>query len=221
MFLGSRVVKEDGSEGKWTESPSAIRIFAGLLPYERGGEPINDFQRYELLSKSMVQPNTEAPNDYKALMSVGPFFMGYGTTLLLDFAYTAGEGLEDFLDNAAFMKLMYNGTWIDKDKNPSTGVNGREAIFIGDEGSAKNGIYPDPCNSDEKVKVAVRDTLWVNGDCYEETQLWNHPDCFKGTMTFQNFKTGINGRETQMFWVTSVTPRRPACAPSSATASSA
>ena len=74
VLLGTQTVMGDGTLEKMRESPSAIRIFAGLLPYERGGEPINDFQRYELLSKSVFQPNTEAPNDYKALMSVGPFF---------------------------------------------------------------------------------------------------------------------------------------------------
>ncbi len=209
VLLGTRVVTGNGDEEKWEETPSAIRIFAGLLPYERGGEPINDFQRYELLSRGVFQPNTEAPNDYKALMSVGPFSMGYGQTILLDFAYTAGEGLDEFLDNAAFMKLMYDGTWIDKDKNPATGVNGREAIFIGNEGSAKDGVSPDPCAGAEKVKVAVRDTLWINGDCSDEMALWNYSECFKGTMTFNNFKTGINGRETQMNWITSVTPPAP------------
>ncbi|MCX5753154.1 MAG: hypothetical protein NTW97_05845 [Candidatus Krumholzibacteria bacterium] len=209
VLLGTQMVMSDGTAERLQESPAAIRIFAGLLPYERGGEPINDFQRYELLSRSVFQPNTDQPNDYKALMSVGPFFLGPGQSIALDIAYTAGKGLDEFLDNAAYMKLIYNGTWVDKDKNRNTGVNGRESIFIGDEGSAKDGIYPDPCNSQEKVKVAVRDTIWINADCFEETELWNYPDCFKGSMYFRDFQTGINGRESRINWITSETPPPP------------
>ena len=117
----------------------------------------------------MFQPNTDAPNDYKALMSVGPFSLAPGQTILLDIAYAAGQGLDEFLDNAAFMKLIYNGTWVNMDKDSETGIDGREAIFIGTEASAKDGVSPDPCADAEKVKVAVRDTLWINGDCCDET----------------------------------------------------
>jgi hypothetical protein len=210
VLLGTRMLAWDGKWENMNDTPAAIHVFAGLLPYERGGEPINDFQRYELLSDGVFQPNTTTPNDYKTLMSVGPFFLGPGQTIELNIAYSAGEGLDDFLDNAAFMKLIYNGTWVNMDKNNSTGVDGRESIFIGDEGSAKNGIYPDPCWSpDLKVKVPVRDTMWVNGDCFEERTLWEYPYCYKGSVLLKDFKTGINGRETQIPWITSTTPPAP------------
>ena len=39
VLLGTQTVLGDGAIEKMRESPSAIRIFAGLLPYERGGEP--------------------------------------------------------------------------------------------------------------------------------------------------------------------------------------
>ncbi len=209
VLLGTRMLVGPDEWENMNDSPASIRVFAGLLPYERGGEPINDFQRYELLSSGVIQPNTETPNDYKALMSVGPFFLGPGQTIELNFAYSAGEGLDEFLDNAAFMKLIYNGMWVNKDKNNSTGIDGRESIFIGSENSAKDGIYPDPCWSTEKVKVAVRETLWVNGDCFEEKELWEHPFCYKGSMLLRDFKTGINGRETRIPWITSTTPPPP------------
>jgi hypothetical protein len=209
VLLGTQMLMRDGSVEKLRESPNAIRIFAGLLPYERGGEPINDFQRYELLSRSEFQPNTDQPNDYKALMSVGPFSLSPGQSIGLDIAYAAGEGFEAFLDNAAFMKLIYSGAWIDKDKNRNTGVSGRESIFIGDPNSALNGISPDPCANAEKVKVAVRDTLWINADCSEESELWNYSECFKGSMLFRDYQTGINGRETQINWIASEPPPPP------------
>jgi hypothetical protein len=209
VLLGVQMTMPDGTVEKLQDTPTAIRIFAGLLPYERGGEPINDFQRYELLSKRQIQPNTEDPNDYKVLLSVGPFFLAPGQAIRLDIAYSAGEGLDEFLDNAAFMKLIYNGTWVDKDKNPKTGINGRESIFVGNEMSAKDGMYPDPCFSEEKVKVAVRDTIWINGDCSEEKELWEYPECYKGTLRLSDFQTGMNGREAQVNWITSETPPPP------------
>ena len=95
VLLGSRMLGRTGPKGHGRNLLRSIRIFAGLLPYERGGEPINDFQRYELLSNGVTQPNTTTPNDYKALMSVGPFFLGPGQTIELDFAYSAGEGLDE------------------------------------------------------------------------------------------------------------------------------
>lgn len=209
VLLGTQMVMGNGTVEKMQEFPSAIRIFAGLLPYERGGEPINDFQRYELLSKREFQPDTETPNDYKALISVGPFFLAPRQSILLDIAYVAGEGLDGFLDNAAYAKLVYSGTWVDKDKKPKTGIDGREAIFIGDANSALNGVSPDPCAGADKIKVAERDTLWINGDCFDEKELWEYPDCFKGTTLFRDFRTGVNGRETQINWITSVTPPAP------------
>jgi hypothetical protein len=218
VLLGTHMVMQEGfnpgkgsTETEWEmySSPSAIRIFAGLLPYADGGEPINDFQRYEILSKSEFQPNTENPNDYKALMSVGPFSLAPGQAILLDVAYVAGEGLDEFRDNAAYMKLIYQGTWVDRDKDPKTGIDGRETMFIGDEYSATLGIYLDPCASGEKVKVAIKDTVWINADCYEERMMFKYPDCFVGTLQLKDFQTGVDGKEAQINWITSETPPAP------------
>ena len=88
------------------------------------------------------------------------------------------------------MKLIYNGTWVDKDKNRNTGIDGREAIFIGNESSAKDGVYPDPCADAPKVKVAVRDTLWINGDCFDEQELWELSGLLQGVDALQGFSDG-------------------------------
>jgi hypothetical protein len=209
VLLGTRMVFANGEEWDLGASPQAIRIFAGLLPYEDGGEPVNDFQRYETLSKHVMQPNTETPNDYKALMSVGPYDVYYGASLQIDIAFAAGEGLEGFLDNAAEAKLAWEGVWFDKDKNPLTGINGREYPYVGNKYSMEFGVSPDPCLGLPNVKVAKGDTLWINNDCYEELRMWNFPDCHKGDMLFKDFQTGTKGREAQMHWVTQMAPPPP------------
>jgi hypothetical protein len=187
--------------------PTAIRVFAGLLPFAKGGEPINDYERYSSMSEPVMQGPTETPNDYKVLMSVGPFYaLVPDYPIGLDIAFVSGEGLNGFLDNAAMAKYVYNGTWVNKDKNPKTGVLGREQLIIGDESTAKDplGIDPDPCDdTDEHIKLNKFDTLWVNGDCGEELSLWNYGGCYKGSLRFKDFQTGVDGKEAQINWITS------------------
>ena len=189
----------------FSNPPNAIRIFAGLLPYERGGEPLNDYERYEVMSNRVWQSPTTSPNDYKALMSVGPFYgLAPGQSIRLDIAYVAGEGLDGFLANAAMAKLVYNGIWVDKDKRSTTGVDGRETPVVG----PLEQFDPDPCDATaQSLKVNRGDTIWANEDCREELALWNYPGCYKGSMQFSQFRTGINGKEAQVNWITStVTP---------------
>jgi hypothetical protein len=213
VLLGARVIIEGAPSSLAIDSPNTIRIFAGLLPYDDGGEPINDYQRYEAMSKSAMQAPTETPNDYKILMSVGPFYgplpkMPIG----FDIAFVAGEGLDDFLDNAAIAKLAYSGFWYNKDKDSSTGVLGKETPVIGDESTATSllGLDSDLCDDiEEHIKLPKFDTLWTNADCFEELALWNNEECYKGNMMFADFMTGVGGKEAQINWIMSVVPPPP------------
>jgi hypothetical protein len=201
VLLGSSL----DAPGYSNNPPNAIRIFAGLLPYERGGEPLNDYERYEVMSNRVWQAPTDSPNDYKALMSVGPFNgLPPGQSIRLDIAYVAGEGLDGFLANAAMAKLVYNGIWVDKDKRSTTGVDGRETPVVG----PLDQFDPDVCDATaQSLKVNKGDTIWSNEDCREEQELWNYPGCYKGSMQFSQFRTGIGGKEYQVNWITStVTP---------------
>ncbi|MDD4856599.1 MAG: hypothetical protein PHD74_00680 [Candidatus Krumholzibacteria bacterium] len=212
VFLGARMNIKGMPNPITIDSPNAIRIFAGLLPFEDGGEPINDYQRYTVMSGYAMQGPTVTQNDYKILISAGPFSGPLpGAPIQLDIAFVAGEGLDGFLDNAAIAKLVYSGFWHDKDKNPVTGVLGRETLIIGDESTAADrlGIDPDPCDDvDEHVKLQKGDSLWTNADCTEEVTLWDY-SCYKGNMKFANFRTGVNGREAQINWVASAVPPPP------------
>jgi hypothetical protein len=185
----------------------SVNIFAGLLPYERGGDPINDFQRYAALSGSSWDPNTTTPNDYRVLLSVGPFpGLAPDAPISFDLAFVCGNGLADMLDNAAMAAHVYDGVWCDVDKNPKTGVLGRETPVIGPLEMAD----PDACDGNqESLKIIKGDTLWSNVDCFEEKALYNFTDCFKGSMTFSQFQTGVDGKEKHIHWVTSSVPPPP------------
>ncbi len=212
VLLGARLInplKPYGDDIPLNVNAAAVRIFAGLLPYEDGGEAINDFQRYDLLSSRVVQPDRTIPNDYRVLTSIGPASIYPGYELQFDVAFVAGEGLDAFLTNAASAKRIREGIWFDKDKNPFTGVNGREMAYVGNEQTAQFGISPDACAGVAKVKLPVRDTLWINFDCWEEQRMWNVHECYRGSMTYRDYQTGINGKEAQMLWITNMPPPPP------------
>lgn len=183
-----------------------IKYFAGLLPYERGGEPVNDFQRYASMSSGERDPDAETPKDYKALMSAGPFTIAPRATLTFDVTFVAGGSLDELLDNAATASLVYSGIWIDRDRDSNTGVRGRESFMVG---PTDFGVDPDACDGiEESFTLAKGETLWCNWDCQEELELWDYP-CYKGSMTFPQFQTGIQGKEHRVSWITSTAPPAP------------
>jgi hypothetical protein len=106
---------------------SAYRAFSGSQPYENGGDPANDFQRYEVLSTHRIDRIVAAPGDYRSLMSTGPFpRLEPGESIELHFGFVAGTGLAGMLENAARCQRLFDGTWYDVDRNPLTGVDGKE-----------------------------------------------------------------------------------------------
>jgi hypothetical protein len=206
LFLGSQLDSGEGSRPT-AGRLNAIRIFAGLLPFERGGEPVNDFQRYSVLSQSARDPNTETMNDYKVLMSTGPFsVLMPGSAIDFDAAFVAGSGLADMLDNAAMAALTYRGIGFDADNNSNTGVNGRETPLVG----PMKMVDPDACDGiTESIDVKKGETLWFNLDCQEERTLWNFADCYHGSMPFSTVQTGVGGKEARVHWITSQAPPPP------------
>ena len=45
----------------------------GSASFEDGGDPTNDFERYELLSSETIERDAADPRDYRMLMAAGPF----------------------------------------------------------------------------------------------------------------------------------------------------
>jgi len=181
---------------------AGIRLWAGLLPYGHGGEPVNDTERYASLSKAGSDPAPETMNDYRVLMSVGPFgYLAPRGTIDVDFAYVAGEGLEDMLDHAAVAALLYKGIWVDADKNFGTGQNGRETMLFG----PIKEFVPDLCSWDGETKLYVPkgDSVWANADCSEEQWAYKYQGCNRPSAALAVFQTGREGREHHVNWTTS------------------
>ena len=180
-----------------------IRVFAGLLPFLYGGEPVNDTERYASLSKAGNDPVPYNMNDYKVLMSMGPFgYLEPDSTISLDVAFIAGNGLEDMLDNAAAAALLYRGIWVNADNDPGTGVLSRESPMTG---PLKN-FVPDlrVIDLDALDQVPKRDTIWVNADYFEEEMRYDlRSACRIASQVTTAYWTGTEARETQVRYVTS------------------
>jgi hypothetical protein len=106
---------------------NAYHALSGSEPYENGGDPDNDFQRYEVMAKHQIDMNLSAPGDYRGFMSTGPFVsLAPGESIELHIGFVAGAGLAGMLENAARAQRLFDGTWYDVDRDPGTGVDGKE-----------------------------------------------------------------------------------------------
>ncbi len=173
------------------------RVMSGTQPYENGGDPANDFQRYEVLASGRIDRNLLAPGDYRGLMSVGPFpRLRPGESIELSFGFVAGAGLAGMLENAASAQRLYDGTWYDVDRNAMTGIDGRESPVYGPAA----GVVVDKCRPElaTPIDVPAGAIAWVNADCErEETYL---ATCLYDAADSLLFRTGVGGDETQVHW---------------------
>jgi hypothetical protein len=64
--------------------------------------PRNDPTRYRFMSQPMISPPSISPQDWRFLLSVGPFDeLAPGETTFLEIAIVCGQGLRGLVDNAA------------------------------------------------------------------------------------------------------------------------
>jgi hypothetical protein len=187
---------------------NGVRVFAGLLPYLHGGEPVNDTERYAAISKAGFDRMPTQMNDYKVLLSFGPFSsFPPESVLTLDIAYVAGNGLEDMLDNAAAAALLYQGMWTNYDGRYETGVSGRETPLPGPLKDFVPDVYA--WDGETYEQVPKGDTVWANLDADEEYTMFQFGECHRPWTPYQAFQTGVDGKETHALWVTSSSPPPP------------
>ncbi len=206
IFLGHDV-DPLGDNAPRTVGLTSYQNFSGDQPYENGGDPDNDFQRYELMSKDQKDRNQEVPRDYRMMMATGPFReLLPDSMMILQVAFVAGEGLEGMLTSAASAAMAFDGNWFDIDGNSLTGVDGREYPLPG----PVSGRDPDSCDVNLELLSAARgEILWINNDCRQELQLWEDNTCPKGGASFVDFQTGVDGKERQVNWLVGSAPPPP------------
>ncbi len=102
----------------------SYQIFSGARPFEQGGDPTNDAERYELLQHdgwdSDSLPGME--NDYRTLMStVEITTLAPGETAVFKTALVIGDSYEAMLASAAGAYITAWGVNFDRDGDPANG----------------------------------------------------------------------------------------------------
>ncbi len=186
----------------------AYRHFAGLEPFEYGGDPIDDEQRYAVLSSARRDPNSEPgeENDYRFVVSRGPWpLLQPGATISFDAAFVAGDGLEDLLIHCANAMVAWKGRFFDLDGRPDTGVRGRETLLCfgkypgpGDPIWSKDADYMDAsCTGRFPIYPITKDDfftqpdgsvcIWVNMDNCDECDQLAHQRCTNDNRLFERY----------------------------------
>lgn len=195
MVLGHTVYAE--GSGVRTAGVNAFRVFSGDQPYENGGEPTNDYQRYETMSTPRIDRNQGVPRDYSMLLSSGRFGLSTWTSLEFHVGFVCGSSLEELLDNAAMCQKLFDGLWLNLDGDPLTGIDRRETLV---EGPAV-GIVIDSCRAElsNPISLARGEHVWINTDCSREEFL--KEACGYDEADSMLFRTGVGGRETFVNWI--------------------
>lgn len=218
---------------------TSYQRFAGNAPFDQDGDPNNDAERYELLSRKEIdstpdwtQNNEGKANDFRFLLSTGPFVeMAPGEQLSFQAAMVCGEGFQGMISNAAEAALTYYGAYFDRDLDPDTGRDGRETKLCQED-------FPDDPKWFEKLWPSFCDTLGLlqSGEALpqsiQETDLDDDGCVFVNTdcVTFELPRrgidscgeesagappealvgcTGVGGREYFVPWLVGLAPQSP------------
>jgi hypothetical protein len=206
MFLG-HTTDPTGETAPRRVGISTYANFSGSQSFEEGGDPTNDFERYELLSQQTIERDAVVPRDYRMLMSAGPFLeLPPESTLTFQTAFTIGAGLQGLISNAANAQLTYDGAWFNIDGNRNTGIDGRETAVIG---PAEN-VAIDTCRAELRNPIPLipkGQTVYINNDCAREAFFQTF--CGYTDDDSLKFKTGVDGKEAQINWIVGTAPPPP------------
>lgn len=195
MLLGHTVYEE--GTGVKTVGVNSFRVFSGDQPYENGGDPTNDFQRYEVMSTPRFDRDQDVPHDYRVLMSSGRFGLNPGQSLEYHVGFVCGSSLEELLDNAAMCQKLFDGLWLNVDGDPTTGIDRRETLIAG----PATGVVIDSCRAElsDRIALARGEYVWINTDCSREEFL--KEACGYDEADSLLFRTGVDGREAHVKWL--------------------
>jgi hypothetical protein len=181
---------------------NTFAVFSGNQPFEDGGDPTNDFERYEAMSGQTIQAPPVVPRDIRMLVSVGPFNeLAPGEKINIRMAVVAANsplgGLVQLREAAAAAKLVYEGRWFNLDGDWTTGIAGRETPVIG----PATDVPVDACASPPVIipVLPAGEVAWINADCITETTI--RLNCGYTLEDSLLYLTGVAGRESQALWM--------------------
>ncbi len=131
-------LETDAATGQPTDpwAMHSYQIFSGARPFEQGGDPTNDAERYELLQldgwDADSLPGME--NDYRTLMSTQEITtLAPGETAVFHTALVIGDSYDAMLQCAAEAYSTAAGVYFDRDGDPANGEEFRVPWLRPDE----------------------------------------------------------------------------------------
>lgn len=118
---------ETDAEAGLPENPLSLptmQIFSGNNPFEQGGDPTNDSERYQLLSAGSwdAEIAPDMSDDYRLVIAAqGLTTLEVDESLTFSVALVIGDDLADLLGNAAEAVLIAMGKSYDRDGDPANG----------------------------------------------------------------------------------------------------
>ncbi len=207
MFL-DHPVDPTGENGPRQVGIATYSNFPAGQDYADGGEPTNDFERYELMASETIERDATIGRDYRMIMVGGPFrSFPPESTMKVQTCFVIGERTEGLIENASAAVLTFEGAWfnLDRDQQGPTGWGGRETRVDGEAT-----VQIDTCQfgpTQPPVDVPRGSFVYINNDCGQE-QLFRD-FCNYTDDDSSKFMTGIGGAETQIFWIVGTAPPPP------------
>ena len=179
-----------------------LAFFSGSGVYP-DGDPVNDYQRYDLLQRGTVpsRPTTQ-PADFRYCFSAGPFKeLMPGDELNFQVAFVIGDGLGGMITNAIMAQRVYNGQWCDVDNIRETGCGGRETCLHIEPGGEPR-WWDDPADSLGPPVGPIKNT-----EC-DLPEYWYDVD-WNCCTPIEKDPESCLGLETLVHWVGTVAPPPP------------
>ena len=227
-FMFINVDRDLGYGGNRTPSmtyTSTFRWFAGTAAFDRGGDPTNDTERYDALSGGIIQEPPEATedcgfaNDYRLLIASSVGTLSPQSSVRITMAMVMGQDLEELQSNAAEVMIAYYGSWFDYDRNPETGIRGREHYACESRyGLDLFKMYRDCPTPDWPSQPTIRrwwldgnSCLWINGDCSFEKLRGPGTLCWSELADSDQYRgcSGVMGKEYNVLWYVGSRPPLP------------
>jgi len=206
MFL-DHPIDPTGDNGPAVVGIVTYANFSGSASYDEGGDPTNDFERYELMSSETIERAATVGRDYRMLMVGGPFKqIPPDCTMKIQTCFVVGERDEGLKLNGSAATLTFEGAWFNllSDEGGLTGWGGRETRVNGPAS-----VQVDTCMFPTQVPIEVArgSFVYINNDCGQERLF--REQCGYTDDDSAKFMTGIDGAETQIFWIVGTAPPPP------------
>jgi hypothetical protein len=204
MFL-DHPIDPTGENGPQRVGITTYANFSGSQSYEDGGDPTNDFERYELMASETIDRPATIPRDYRMVMVGGPFReIPPDCTMKIQTCFVIGSREPGLRTNGSAAVLTFGGAWFDLDGDGGTGIAGRETLIKGPAS-----VQIDTCKNPTQapIDVARGSTVYINNDCGQERIFKDA--CGYSDEDSARFMTGIGGAESQIFWIVGTAPPPP------------